>query len=127
MSQELKSLNYLYHDTVPGIVSNLYHFFQFSEICNALGLMILYVSCQTHTDTQQPGPETAGNFGTSHVFVTWLKKLFFCICAVERIKILLFLEVETFILPQIVKNQLKNRRLLYNLSEQTQQEEGRVG
>ena len=58
------------------------------------------------------------------MFVTWLRKLFFSavfsvvtkngrvedynMCALGCIKILFFREVETFILPWIVKNQLKN-------------------
>ena len=74
----------------------------------------------THTHTQ----EKTRNFGASHMFVTWLRKLFFsavftvvtkngCVadyitCALGCIKILFFRDVETFILPWIVKNQMKN-------------------
>ena len=63
------------------------------------------------------------------MFVTWLRKLFFsavfgvvtkngCVadyitCALGCIKILFFRDVETFILPWIVKNQLKNGLRLY--------------
>ena len=63
------------------------------------------------------------------MFVTWLRKLFFSavfsvvtkngcvedynICALGCIKILFFRDVETFILPWIVKNQLKNGLQLY--------------
>ena len=64
----------------------------------------------THTHTQ----EKTRNFGASHMFVTWLRKLFFSgvfsvvtkngcvedynICALGCIKILFFRDVETFIL-----------------------------
>ena len=63
------------------------------------------------------------------MFVTWLRKLFFSavfsvvtkngcvadynICALGCIKILFFRDVETLILPWIVKNQLKNGLQLY--------------
>ena len=79
----------------------------------------------THTHTQ----EKTRNFGASHMFVTWLRKVFFsavvtvvtkngCVadyitCALGCIKILFFRDVETFILPWIVKNQLKNGLQLY--------------